>query len=145
VRPARNTFRGPAERIDTAALIGYGYRPLRVLWALAVLLLLVVGSLELPAGQATLRATNGSGAVYSTSGLLAGSVPATAGPARLGSCGDGEVRCFSPVLHVTPDLGRPLIDSYRAVTRECRSGFASQQSYGWGSVVLRVSWRVGST
>jgi hypothetical protein len=67
-----------------------------------------VGSLELPVGQAALRATNGSGAVYSTSGLLAGSVPATAGPARLDSCGDGEVRCFSPVLYAI-DTVVPLI------------------------------------
>jgi hypothetical protein len=78
-----------------------------VLWALAVLLLLVVGSLELPASQATLRATNGSGAVYSTSGLLVGSVPAD-GLARLDSCGDGEVRCFSPVLYAI-DTVVPLI------------------------------------
>ena len=78
-----------------------------MLWALAVLLLLVVGSLELPASQATLRATNGSGAVYSTSGLLVGSVPA-GGPARLDSCGDGEVRCFSPVLYAI-DTVVPLI------------------------------------
>jgi hypothetical protein len=89
------------------AAIGYGYRPLRVLWALAVLLLLVVGSLELPASQATLRATNGSGVVYSPDGLLAGSNPA-GGPARLDSCGDGEVRCFSPVLYAI-DTVVPLI------------------------------------
>ncbi len=84
-------------------LIGYGYRPLRVLWALAVLLLLVTISLELPASQATLRATNGSGAVYATSGLVAGSAPA-----RSDSCGDGEVRCFSPVLYAI-DTVVPLI------------------------------------
>ncbi|HEV2253195.1 MAG TPA: hypothetical protein VGS06_08380 [Streptosporangiaceae bacterium] len=85
------------------AVIGYGYRPLRVLWALAVLLLLVTISLELPASQATLRATNGSGAVYATSGLVAGSAPA-----RSDSCGDGAVRCFSPVLYAI-DTVVPLI------------------------------------
>jgi hypothetical protein len=85
------------------AVVGYGYRPLRVLWALAVLLLLVTISLELPASQATLRATNGSGAVYATSGLVAGSAPG-----RADSCGDGEVRCFSPVLYAI-DTVVPLI------------------------------------
>lgn len=90
------------------AAIGYGYRPGRVLWALAVLLLLVVGSLELPVGQATMRATNGSGAVYSTSGLLVGSAPAGGGSAKIDSCGDGEVRCFSPVLYAI-DTVVPLI------------------------------------
>jgi hypothetical protein len=48
-----------------------------------VLLLLVTISLELPASQATLRSSNGSGAVYATSGLLVGS-----GPAKVDSCGD---------------------------------------------------------
>ncbi len=101
------------------ASIGYGYRPSRVLWALAVLLLLVVVSLELPASQATLRATNGNGAVYSTRGLLVSSAGPAADPragaaARKGSlttpdsCGDGEVRCFSPVLYAI-DTVVPLI------------------------------------
>jgi hypothetical protein len=79
-----------------------------VLWALAVLLLLVVGSLEVPATQAAMRATNGSGAVYSPSKLLAGSVPAATGTEKLDSCGDGEVRCFSPVLYAI-DTVVPLI------------------------------------
>ena len=35
--------------------VGYGYRPGRVLWLLAALLILVGISLEIPAGQATLR------------------------------------------------------------------------------------------
>ena len=92
------------------ASIGYGFRPSRVLWALAVLLLLVVVTLELPASQTTLRATNGNGAVYATSGLLVnGGIPvATGGPARPDSCGDGEVRCFSPVLYAI-DTVVPLI------------------------------------
>lgn len=50
------------------ATVGYGYRPSRVLWLLAALLVLVAASLELPASQATLRATNGNGDVYATSG-----------------------------------------------------------------------------
>ena len=45
------------------ATIGYGYRPARVLWVLGALLALVAVSLEVPAAQATLRATNGNGAV----------------------------------------------------------------------------------
>src|SRR2546425_2259374 len=35
--------------------------PSRVLWLLGLLLVLVAASLEVPAGQATLRATNGNG------------------------------------------------------------------------------------
>jgi hypothetical protein len=97
------------------ATIGYGYRPSRVLWLLAALLVLVTASLEVPADQATLRATNGNGAVYTTSGLLAASAdPPTSGSStrvsshNADSCGNGEVRCFSPVLYAI-DTIIPLI------------------------------------
>jgi hypothetical protein len=106
----------PRRAVDTIyAAIGYGYRPTRVLWALAILLILVVASLELPAVQGTLRATNGSGDVYGVSGLVitpqsAALAPVTrpAGPAEPDACGDGEVRCFSPVLYAI-DTVVPLI------------------------------------
>jgi hypothetical protein len=96
------------------AIIGYGYRPARVLWLLAALLVLIAASLELPASQATLRATNGNGDVYTTTGLLTTSARlTTSGPARSNSspadaCGDGEVRCFSPALYAI-DTVIPLI------------------------------------
>ncbi len=92
------------------ALIGYGYRPTRVLWALAILLLAVFITMELPGTQATLRATNGSGTVYGTNGEVV--TGRRHGPPPAGEqadpCGDGEVRCFSPVLY-TIDTVVPLI------------------------------------
>lgn len=111
--------RGHARRINRAdeswlarglgaiyATVGYGYRPSRVLWLLAALLILVAVSLELPAAKATLRASDGNGDVYSTSGLL---TTTTAGSSRHSdSCGDGDVRCFSPVLYAI-DTVIPLI------------------------------------
>jgi hypothetical protein len=97
------------------ATIGYGYRPARVLWLLAALLVLVAASLELPASQATLRATNGNGAVYATTGLLTTSPGSAASTSKADSnsphadaCGGGEVRCFSPVLYAI-DTVIPLI------------------------------------
>jgi hypothetical protein len=96
------------------ATIGYGYRPARVLWLLALLLVLVTVSLELPGPRAALRANNGNGDVYATSGRLTASSHgspgqvATGHPARVDTCGDGEVRCFSPVLYAI-DTVIPLI------------------------------------
>jgi hypothetical protein len=96
------------------ATIGYGYRPARVLWVLAGLLILVAASLELPASQATLRATNGNGQVYTTTGPVVISPDAgtkggqISNSPRTDSCGDGEVRCFSPVLYAI-DTVIPLI------------------------------------
>ena len=111
----RSSMGWPRRAIDAVySTIGYGHRPSRVLWVLAALLIAVIISLEVPANQATLRATNGNGAVYATTGLLSTS----AGPARPGltthavphsdSCGGGEVRCFSPVLYAV-DTVVPLI------------------------------------
>ncbi len=96
----------PLRLLDRAyATVGYGYRPWRVLWLIAALLVLVTASLVLPAGQATMRASNGDGTVYATTGVISG----TAGPARAGtSCGGGEIRCFSPVLYAV-DTVIPLI------------------------------------
>ena len=110
----------PRRAVDAVyATIGYGYRPSRVLWALAGLLLLMVISLELPVSQATLRATTSSGSVYTTSGLLADSAgPAPAarnGSPRHDACGDGQVRCFSPVLYAI-DTVVPLISLDQRIT-----------------------------
>jgi uncharacterized protein YjbI with pentapeptide repeats len=96
----------PRRAADAAyALVGYGYRPLRVLWMLAILLVLVAGSLALPAGRAVMRASNGNGQVYSTSGPVS---PPPRAEADSDPCGDGQVRCFNPVLYAM-DTVVPLI------------------------------------
>jgi hypothetical protein len=117
--------RGLAHRAADAVLsvsVGYGYRSWRVLWALAALLAAVSVTLALPASQAALRASDGNGGVYTTGGLLrpaAASGPAAPAPAatapgpargapRPDACGDGAVRCFSPVLYAI-DTVIPLI------------------------------------
>ena len=125
-RQARHTVGGRLGGLGRALdsvydiTVRYGYRPERVLWLLATLLILVVISLEIPVGQATLRATTSAGAVYSTSGPV-GTVPAAAGipanvarpPATPGSaaadaCGDGQVRCFNPIFFAI-DTVIPLV------------------------------------
>jgi hypothetical protein len=115
---ARQTGRShtawPRQVLDMIyGLIGYGYRPARVLWLLALLLVLVTVSLEVPGYQAALRANNGNGDVYATSGLLTASSNGSPGAAATdraprATCGDGEVRCFNPVLYAI-DTVIPLI------------------------------------
>ena len=115
-RVGRSSATWPQRIIDAVyATIGYGYRPSRVLWLLAALLVAVAASLQLPASQATLRATSGSGNVYTTSGLLTSSAPTAAttlrphgNSPRADACGDGAVRCFSPALYAI-DTVIPLI------------------------------------
>jgi hypothetical protein len=97
---------------DTAysATLGYGYRPGRVLWLLALLLVLVAGSLEIPAARSAMRATTSAGTVYSLQGPIpgAGSTVFTGVPPHSDACGDGQVRCFSAVLYAI-DTVLPLV------------------------------------
>jgi uncharacterized protein YjbI with pentapeptide repeats len=89
--------------------VGYGYRPWQVLWMIGGLLAAVAVTLTVPALQATMRANNGNGSVYSTSGLVLGpSGPAGPRLAAADTCGSGEVRCLSPVLY-SVDTVIPLI------------------------------------
>ena len=117
---ARELITGPAAGIRRTldglfgASVAYGYRPGRVLWLLVVLLGLVIASLEVPATQATLRATTASGIVYTTRGPLVGNsasqrviIPAHEGVPD--ACGGGQVRCFSPVLYAI-DTVVPLVN-----------------------------------
>jgi len=115
-RTSRDAAAWPRRAADALyATVAYGYRPARVLWLLGALLLLVATTLAIPAARDTLRATNSSGDVYTTSGPLITSA-AQAGQAspagnrteRQDSCGDGAVRCFSPVLYAI-DTVIPLI------------------------------------
>jgi hypothetical protein len=116
-RHARRVIAGPGARLRRAldrafsATVGYGYRPRRVLWLLAILLVLVIASLEAPATQATMRATTAAGLVFSTHGPAPGAGPtgpARAPVARSDACGGGEVRCFYPVLYAI-DTVVPLV------------------------------------
>ncbi len=94
--------------------VGYGYRPGRVLWLLAVLLILVTGSLQTPGARAAMRATTAAGVVFTTQGPLRspGTVPVPAGsasdPVSGDACGGGQVRCFNPELYAI-DTVVPLI------------------------------------
>ena len=107
------------------ATVGYGFRPSRVLWLLAILLVLVSASLTIPAFQATLR-TSDEGVVFTTTGTLItaeGERPALHDP-----CGDGRVHCFNPVLYAI-DTVVPLI------ALDQRSTWYPNHFEPWGSVV----------
>ena len=122
-RHARQAVSGqwalPRRMLDAAfgITVGYGYRPVRVLWLLAILLILVTGSVLVPDAQATMRATSG-GTVYTTGASLPTSSeshpaqdrPGTAASPRVfaDACGNGQVVCFNPVLYAI-DTVIPLI------------------------------------
>jgi hypothetical protein len=103
--------------------VGYGYRPGRTAWLLLALLLAVTLSLYLPVVQSTMRATDTQGNTYAVDGRLA--TVSHADPARASAtsadqtnlsgqqphtdpCGNGQIRCFDPVLY-SIDTVIPLI------------------------------------
>ena len=122
-RHARRTITGkwalPRRALDAAfdITVSYGYRPGRVLWLLALLVILVTGSLLVPATQAAMRAASSSGTVYTPQGTFraqeGASTPTsalvTAGPAQAtDACGEGQVLCFNPLLYAI-DTVIPLV------------------------------------
>jgi hypothetical protein len=117
----------------------------------------VVASLEIPAGQATLRSSASAGAVYTTSGPLRPARSATAlppGPAgtrgtaetpALDSCGDGKVRCFNPVLYAV-DTVVPLVslDQRSAWYPDARAPGGSFMEW-WLNIATLLGWLLSST
>lgn len=109
----------PRRALDTAfsATVNYGYRPGRVLWLLAILVILITGSLLLPGPRAAMRAASSS-TVYTTRGPLraadatstAQADPGTATSPRApaDACGNGQILCFNPLLYAV-DTVIPLI------------------------------------
>ena len=102
-RRARRKIRGhwafPRRMLDAAysLTVGYGYRPGRVLWALAILLILVTGTLQIHGPRTAMRATT-AGVVYTIQGPIRPRGVTQEVP-RTDVCGDGQVRCFNPFLY----------------------------------------------
>jgi hypothetical protein len=118
-RAISGTWAFPRRVLDAAfsITVGYGYRPGRVLWLLAILLILVTGSLLIPGAQAAMRATS-AGTVYTTRGPFRppavtrpadlGPAGATAAQASADACGNGQILCFNPLLYAI-DTVIPLV------------------------------------
>lgn len=106
------TGRGAAARraLDGAfsLTVAYGFRPARVLWAIAALLILVTVTLQVPGARAEMRATTQSGAIYTTTGPLRVGGGADARVPQVDACGNGQVRCFNSVLYAI-DTVIPLV------------------------------------
>ena len=148
----QHTTPWPRRAVDALyATIGYGYRPARVLWLLAALLILVAVSLTLPAGRATMRATTSSGDIYTATGPLsttptaaASSPPRHGATARADSCGDGAVRCFSPALYAI-DTVIPLISLDQRSTWYPDPGLpGGQLMLWWLNIATMLGWLLSS-
>jgi hypothetical protein len=108
---------------------------------LAVLLVAVTMTVQIPDAQATFRATDPAGNVYSTSGrLVTVTAPDAAAPAgdnfavsaarapSADACGDGQVRCFSPVFYAV-DTVVPLVSLGQ------RTAWYPNRAAPWGNLM----------
>jgi hypothetical protein len=143
---------GPRRALDTAysLTVGYGYRPVRVLWLIAVLLILVTVTLQLPGARSAMRATTSAGTVYTTTGPLQlqdGSGTAAAAASRnahADDCGDGQVRCFNPVFYAI-DTVIPLVSlDQRATWYPDPSTTSGTIMQWWLNVATILGWLLSS-
>ena len=88
-------------------LIGYGYRPQRVLVVMLALVAAVTLTLAVPAWRSSMRATDPAGTVFAPRGPVAAATESR--------CGNGAVRCLEPVLYAV-DTVVPIIDLKQRAT-----------------------------
>lgn len=135
--------------------VGYGYRPWRVLWILLLLVILVTVPLEIPATRVAMRAADASGTVYTTLGPLpsqpTGTVEVTPTAAvsnqsghRADSCGNGHVRCLSPVLYAI-DTVIPLISLDQRTTwyPDPHASYGTLMEW-WLNISAMLGWLLSS-
>lgn len=121
--------------------VGYGYRPGRVLWPLALFLILVSATLFLPAAQQAMRATDARGDIYTPTGIVAtGPVHGAGGDA----CGNGAVRCFHPILYAI-DTVVPLISLDQRATwyPDAHTKWGTAMEW-WLNIAAVVGWLLSS-
>lgn len=120
------------------------------MWLLAALLIVVAASLIPPAAQATLRATTGTGTVYTTSGPLRGATAASPAQTRrdsppADSCGNGTIRCFNPLWYAA-DTVIPLISLGQRSTwyPDPHLSWLGQVTLWWLNLATLLGWLLSS-
>lgn len=112
-RQGRRLRTGPRRLFDALQdiTVRYGFRPQRALYLLVALIAAVTAGLSLPQVQAQLRATDQNALVFTP----AGAQPLPGEHQPPGECGNGKVRCLSPVFYAV-DTVIPLIDLHQRST-----------------------------
>jgi hypothetical protein len=150
-RRARQTMTGRTAASRRAlnvlydATVRYGYRPGRALRFLAALLILVTTSLEVPAWQATLRATTAAGITYTTRGALnTAAITSLRQTPDIDACGNGQVHCFSPVFYAI-DTVLPLISlDQRSTWYPDPSARYGSFTQWWLNIATLLGWLLSS-
>lgn len=119
---------------------GYGYRPLRALIPL-VLLVVAVAAPLLPAdSNRVMRAADPSGIVYTPQGELS---QLESGRTPQNACGKGKVRCFNPWLYAV-DTVVPIVDLKQRSTWAPSTDAGGGWMLAWVNAATLIGWAISS-
>jgi hypothetical protein len=137
---ARSRLLRGLDRIFNDWFRGYGYRPLRALIPLALLVTAVAVPLLPDAASQAMRATDPSGVVYTPRGEL-NLVESGRQPSE--TCGKGKVRCFNPWLYAV-DTVVPIVDLKQRGTWSPSSDAGGEWMLAWFNVATLAGWAISS-
>ncbi|MET9273796.1 hypothetical protein [Kribbella sp. NPDC003557] len=128
------------DRVINDWFLGYGYRPLRALIPLGLLILAVAGPLLPTSGNHVMRATDPSGVVYTPQGELS---QIEAGKHPQDPCGRGKVRCFNPWLYGI-DTVVPIVDLKQRTAWAPSTDAGGGPMLAWVNVATLAGWAISS-
>jgi hypothetical protein len=128
------------DRIFNDWFLGYGYRPLRALIPLALLVVAVAGPLLPAHANHVMRATDPAGVVYTPQGELS---LVESGKAPRDTCGKGKVRCFNPWLYAV-DTVVPIVDLKQRSAWSPTSDAGGELMLAWVNTATLAGWAISS-
>ncbi|WP_405067044.1 hypothetical protein OG558_36170 [Kribbella sp. NBC_01510] len=137
---ARSRLLRGLDRIFNDWFRGYGYRPLRALIPLALLVLAVAGPLLPARANHVMRATDPAGVVYTPQGELS---LVESGQAPPETCGQGKVRCFNPWLYAV-DTVVPIVDLKQRSAWSPSSDAGGGLMLAWVNTATLAGWAISS-
>jgi hypothetical protein len=136
----RSRFVRALDRVFNDWFRGYGYRPLRALLPLALLIVAVTATL-LPASESqVMRTADPSGEVYTPTGQLS---LIESGESPVETCGKGKVRCFNPLLYAI-DTVVPIVDLKQRTVWSPSVDAGGRLMLYWLNAATLAGWAISS-
>ena len=137
----RNRARNGIDRFWDVT-VGYGFRAGRAGGLLVGLVTVTALLLALPAATETMRAVDENNRLFNPAGEIAVDGPASAGV--VDACGDGRIRCFSPLFYAI-DTVVPLVDLHQRSTWHPDRNATHGRWYEWGlNAAVLLGWVTSS-
>jgi hypothetical protein len=119
---------------------GYGYRPLRALLPLALLIIVVTATLLPDSESQLMRTADPAGVVYTPRGQLS---MIESGQSPVETCGKGKVRCFNPLLYAI-DTVVPVVDLKQRTVWSPSVDAGGKPMLYWLNAATLAGWAISS-